>query len=163
VAYTHGLELPDLEKMLGELVDLSLLETFDGRGRRDGRSYGMTEEGGRLWELEREPPWSRFCHDERWEGDNPLEAWVVVKSFSLETGRAFLDVAERCGLYAIDPDTWAESVSETEAVLPWKCCPVMYVIQASFIEAVGEIDWSYYERHRTWWRTISELATLKGG
>ncbi len=158
VPYTHSLDLLELEKTLNELVAGELLETYDDPS--GGRRYGLTEEGGRLWELEREPPWDAYCQDQRIPGDDPLEAWVIVKAFSLETAREFLEAADHCGLYAIDPDSWEEGVIEGETLLPWKCCPIIYTVQASYVEAGGEIDWDSYEQDRTWWRSIGEMLTL---
>src|SRR5688572_7318915 len=119
VNYTHNIQLLQLEKFLADLVAMGYMvrhEDDDSGGQR----YGLTEEGGRLWEMERTPEWDKYVRDDTLTGKSGRDAWVVVKSPSLDVAQNFLEAAVHAGIHSIDPSSWQESVAEGEMLLPWK-------------------------------------------
>jgi hypothetical protein len=159
VSYTHNVQLLQLEKFLADLVALGYMVRHPD-DESGGQRYGLTEEGGRLWELERAPVWESYVRDDTVNGDTGRDVWVVVKSPSLDVAQNFLEAAVHAGIHSIDPMSWQEIATEGELLLPWKAFPTVYTVQGMCASIQGRLSWEVYEEQRFWWRTIAELATL---
>jgi hypothetical protein len=75
--YTHELDPPALNALVLRLAGDGLLRLRRSRRRPDlGAWITLTPAGGRLWELEREPQWLRFCEDSS-APEGPSASWVL--------------------------------------------------------------------------------------
>jgi hypothetical protein len=161
--YTHDLDRVALEAVVRRLAGARLLRLRRAGGRPDlGPWVELTPEGGRLWELEREPQWLRFCMDSsRPEGRRGT--WVLrIRASDARIADDFLETAQACGLYW--PELHRLSRRQvTAAVVPWKPRGLLVELRVPLWPAEaapGVTDWACYEDRRTWWRNIPELATL---
>lgn len=164
VPYTHNLDDREVEEAVRELMSAGLLASRVRRGlKRSTTFYGLTEAGGRLWEVEREPRWDRFCKDFHGPDEGGGPVWMEVLSPSEGTLWEFLDVTRRChfGLGQIDPSGANVTRHADYRLVPWKTFPAVYELRAPVTEErVNITDWGVYERGRTWWRCIMELGGL---
>jgi hypothetical protein len=161
VSYTHNVALLQVEKFLADLVAMGYMVRHDDES--GGQRYGLTEEGGRLWEIERMPVWDKYVRDDTLAGPSGRDALVVVKSPSLDIAQNFLEAAVHAGIHSIDPMSWQESTAENERLLPWKSFPLVYTVQGLCASIQGRLSWEVYEENRIWWRNIGELATMPRG
>ena len=162
--YTHDLDPVTLDSLVRRLAAAGLLRLRSAVGRPDlGPLVQLTPEGGRLWELERAPDWSRFCRaSSRPEG--PRGHWVLrVRAAVASVAEAYLDTAHACGLHS--PDMRRLSRRQLAArVVPWKRREPLVELRVRLLPAEGVVrvtDWRLYEANRTWWQTVPELIMLK--
>jgi len=185
VTYDHGLADDDVEHVLEDLRKIGVLrrvEQEDG----DGDAWFATEQGGRLWESERQPIWDRFvldceysapADDESQKYDAPVaplllkategNPFAVIRSPSLETVNHYRAVAEQVNLWR--PRAGAERKFVCRMDFGWKVFEQMHVLCVP-IKPVTEHydllttwpDWAEYVRRRTWWRDLRELQSLLG-
>lgn len=183
LGYTHGLSDDHLQRTLDRWVAEAILRTYPHtEGLRPvsklwGRTkYALTAAGGRLWELERQPKWDRYCTDSYWKDEETGEWWIAVESPSQATARAFLEVPTRCGEESYDLDRATTVTRGGDSLLSWKTFPKVYEVRApeSAEGIFGGYDPEYdhpnnrarrrecVEDARTWWRDAAELDSLRG-
>lgn len=161
--YAHDLDPVTLEVVVRRLAGAGLLRLRGAPRRPDlGPLVELTPAGGRLWELERVPDWSRFCQvSSRPEG--PRGIWVLrIRTALASVAEAYLEAAERCGLYSPAMHHLSSRRVVARVVL-WKRREPLVELQVplpSEGSAPAVIDWVRYETGRTWWQSIPELATL---
>ena len=171
VLYTHNLQRRALEKTIGALIKSGLLfrddfehpfAQMENYPPDEWTYYGLTEAGGRLWEAEREPVWECYCIEYSWI-DEESDKWrLTVRSPSLRIARAFLGVTREIGMYEVDIELLKTRTDNVEQPIPWKTFPKVYELTAPLLaDSNSSYDWDHYERNRTWWGTITELATLR--
>ena len=176
VPYTHTLDDDDLAQTLKELhtrglVTAQTLKELHAHGLHTAHpaehlAYDLTARGGQLWEVERQPDWDAYCINSRTFGDGDVRDEVTVYAPVLATAEAFLRTAHACGLYICDqsqPNVIRHQAGVPSSPIPWKTFADAYEIQATLQPGHSSsdgVDWAWYERHRTWWRTIGELITL---
>jgi hypothetical protein len=161
--YTHDLDTAGVRTTIEGLIERGLIQTrVERTPAKDITWLALTAAGGELWTLEREPAWDRFCDDASWPTGAHDGPWMMcVRSPSLETARAFLETAIRCGLYDITPQHMTEATTG-EALIPWHSFPVVYELRAPLATPQSvDVDWARYQRERRWWRTVSELESLE--
>jgi hypothetical protein len=84
-----------------------------------------------------------------------------VRSPRLETARALLSTARRCGLHAVSFEQPPRDTTSVEDLIPWHIFEVVYELQVPVSSPRSErVDWALYEKERSWWRTIHELGTV---
>ncbi|HSG71609.1 MAG TPA: hypothetical protein VLA12_14405, partial [Planctomycetaceae bacterium] len=87
-----------------------------------------------------------------------------IACVTLEIGKAFAQTACKCGFCSFDPTHFSLITRESDTELVyWKVFPVVHYLR---FEVEGEIgamrtDWNRYQSERMWWRTLSELDTIK--
>jgi hypothetical protein len=161
--YTHELDPPALNALVLGLAGDGLLQLRRSRRRPDlGAWITLTPAGGRLWELEREPQWLRFCEDSS-APQGRSATWVLrVRASTPSVAEAFLDTAQDCGLYA--PLMSRLSRRRVRArVVPWKSPETLVELRVPLRQEDGVprvVDWGEYHARRSWWRSIAELTTL---
>ena len=159
--YTHGLETSLLRELIDKLVRNGTMKSY---ASRDRLFYGLTESGGKLWEVERAPDWERYCIESSTVDEDGN--WTLsVESPAITTARAFLDCAKDCSLYRFNPDDLATStdVDGKISIVEWRVFPAVYSIsvQTYPLPEMNTVDWNEYESKRIWWRGLIELAKFQ--
>jgi hypothetical protein len=161
--YTHDLDPVELDAVVRQLAAAGLLRLRKAMGRPDlGPWIHLTAAGGRLWELEREPQWPRFCTDSS-RPEGPRGNWILrIRASDAGIASAFLETARACGLYRPELSRLSRR-QVTASVVPWKPPEPLVELRVPLLpaEAASRVaDWARYDDGRTWWRSIVELATL---
>lgn len=163
--YSHKVSDDHLdEKMerliLSGLVDKIVDDTIDvdQNIRNQEYIYSITKKGGRLWETEREPIWDRYCSDSSYQDDLDKNIqYFDLDCLKKDIGYQFSKCALDCGLYQYDPNE-LKLADSNSCLIPWREFTKTYTWRALLIESeIFNVDWDYYERHRTWWRNLKEL------
>jgi predicted transcriptional regulator len=160
--YSHNLETNVLRDMISRLVESGIISPhtsdFDSKV-----FYGLTEAGGKLWEAERVPNWERYCADH--STDETGQWMLTVESPSIATAQAFVKCANQCRLYGFKQDEVRTMtlIEERPSIIYWKVfstvCSMSVLIYA-MLDA-NHVDWHEYERRRSWWRNLAELAKFQ--
>lgn len=168
VDYSHGLDDTTLKARVADLADRELIDVqVKDPAPHHGWEYcGLTPAGGALWELEREPDWTKYCSD-----GQDAEGNYVFDAYCEQTAVACMHAYEAAGFLAIDP---AKAVCHrfelggkrrSWPLVSWKKSSLDYSIVVPGEDRVRqphEVDTSdEYESRRWWWRSIGELATLQ--
>jgi len=158
--YSHDLDTGTLEELINKLIGNGILgSTNPGLGNRE--FYGLTEIGGKLWEVERVPDWDKYCTDSSTIDENGT--WMLsVESPSITTARAFLAGANDCFLYRFHSDEIRmTTLMDTKiAIVDWRTFQTVCSISVTTdpVWETHQVDWNEYENNRSWWRSLSELA-----
>ena len=158
--YSHDLDTGTLEEFINKLIRNGILSsTNPGPGNRE--FYGLTEIGGKLWEVERVPDWDKYCTDSSTIDENGT--WMLsVESPSITTARAFLAGANDCFLYRFHSDEIRmTTLMDTKlAIVHWRTFQTVCSISVRTdpVWETHQVDWNEYENNRSWWRSLSELA-----
>jgi len=161
--YSHDLDAGTLEELINKLIGKGILRsTNPGPGNRE--FYGLTEIGGKLWEVERVPDWDKYCTDSSTMDENGT--WILsVESPSITTARAFLACANDCFLYRFNSDEIRmTTLMDTKiAKVDWRIFQTVCSISVTTYPMLEthEMDWNEYEKKRTWWRSLLELAKFQ--
>ena len=161
--YSHHLETSILRDLISRLVDHGILRTHPS-GFEDRIFYGLTKLGGELWEAERVPNWERYSTD--YSTEDETGHWKLsVESPSTATAQAFMDCANHCRLYAFKQDE-IRTITLTEekpSIIYWKAFSTVYSmsVATSALPETNQVDWHEYERRRSWWRNLTELAKFQ--
>ena len=160
--YSHNLETDVLRDLMNKLVENNIIShhtsDFDSKV-----FYGLTEAGGKLWEVERVPNWEKYCAD---HSADETGQWILsVESPSIVTAQAFMDCANHCGLYGFKQDEIRTTtlIEEQPSIIYWKAFSTVCSISVptySLLD-VNYVDWRKYERRRSWWRNLAELAKFQ--
>ncbi|MEL6403200.1 MAG: hypothetical protein AAFR81_02445 [Chloroflexota bacterium] len=155
-SYTHTLSDAELTDTLASLVERGLVRAYlyVYAETDDRRYFGLTPNGGALWELERKPNWERYCYtfldDSSW----------LLESASLATAQAYARWAHDAGWGAPSRDNLQVIEKRTYRFLPWKDFEVVYTLQGQSLDATYKLDWEQYEQRRIWWQNLNELRSL---
>jgi DNA-binding HxlR family transcriptional regulator len=161
--YSHNLETNVLRDLINRLVENGILSShpsdFDGR-----IFYGLTEAGGKLWEVERVPDWERYCTD--YSTEDETGQWMLsVESPAAATAQAFMDCAAHCRLYRFKQDEIRTTtlIEEKPSIVYWKTFSTVYSMSVPMnaLMDANQVDWQEYERSRSWWRTLTELGKFQ--
>lgn len=153
-----------LQRVLENFVATGLFRSEVEEEHLKRTFYGLTAEGGRLWELERQPDWMRYINGAwstptDWD-DMENAPWLVdLESISLEIAKAYW-------LSEIPEVEMAEveiTRLENSPIVYWKIVPEVYVLGATSPPFKSEPfrDWEAYEQRRIWWVTLMELGGLQ--
>jgi hypothetical protein len=152
----------------------SVLDRFEELGWTTGRNYSspwsdtdrsveLTTVGGRLWEAERLPDWTRYVMDSggAWVCTTPTRHRASIYGYSPIIVREFFDVGRVCGFFGVA----ADPIRTAAAIRPWIYWrpPQAVYLLSSWIESWdSEVDWERMETLRTWWRYPDEIGKLWG-
>ena len=148
---------------LSDAVLTSTLEDLCGRGlvavERSERTWvSLTPAGGGMWEAERTPDWQLYCSDSNVETDGQ---WVLqVKAVDRGVGESFIEAGVTCGLFEAAVRKRTVGHRTSGLLVPWKQADY-YLLTAQVAPRRRTIDWQRYETQRRWWRTVTELISLK--
>lgn len=167
--YSHEVSDDNLENKLEKLIlsgfvnkklDNCLDANSDAKNRDKAQKYIylITEAGGRLWELERQPIWDKYCADSSYQDDcNKKIGYFELDAVTVNIGYQFSKCALNCGMYHYDKED-LKLVDSDHCLLYWKKFAKKYTWRALLLEPeISSVDWDYYEKHRTWWRDLNEL------
>lgn len=129
--------------------------SFDRHGHPD-RTVRLTEVGGSLWESERLPDWPRYVSD-----IYPRNR-ISIYGYSAETCQRYFAVACESGLVNYNNGRVITAVSQRRLIY-WRPSQAVHLLCARGAELPGtsfNIDWDYFESHRSWWRFPNEIGTL---
>ena len=163
--YSHKVSDDHLEDKIERLILNGLVNkgfdvsvNIDQNIKNQEYIYSMTKNGGKLWELEREPIWGRYCSDSSYQDNlNKNIEYFDLDCLTKDIGHQFSMCALSCGLYQYDPNE-LKLVDSSSCLISWREFDKIYTWRASLIETdTFSIDWDYYENHRTWWRDLKEL------
>jgi hypothetical protein len=161
--YSHDLDIGALRELIDKLIGNGILRSAN---RRPGNKefYGLTEAGGKLWEVERAPDWERYCTDSSTMDEDGT--WILfVESPSITTAKAFMVCASDCLLYRFNPDE-VRTITQLDAhisTVDWRGFQTVCSISVTtypFLET-HHVDWNEYENKRSWWRSLTELARFQ--
>jgi hypothetical protein len=130
---------------------------FASRGSDSRGYFGLTGEGGGLWEKERAPDWDAYCSLSEGLADNGAIE-VALVAYAESTGYAFLRAARDSGLYPslpLDRVVWTLSL---ESPIYWKAAP--RPLSAAFrIQQRGQqVNTALLHASRSWWSDINDLS-----
>ncbi len=174
---THHFSDAELKAKLSEWTDAGILRTEmedfsevldSGERRNSGPYYIMTEKGGGLWELEREPPWDRYIAVTFRDNDETGECLISIRSPHLATAEQYLLQVCQGVMYQAEVEKAQTIIHPDERLLEWKVFPAIYEILAAAEDPSPvedpynerPIDFTLYHARRTWWSTLEELQRL---
>jgi hypothetical protein len=159
VDYCHGLDDHELRKTLQRLSESGLVAESPAD---DDNTWSLTPLGGKQWELERQPRWDAYCQDlQKWHRSG--RRLGIVVSPNRETAERFLSVASAAGLWGFRDAAPRYFCITRHELIPWREFPAIHVFAArTNSNDDAEVDWDFYETHRTWWRSVGELDSLSG-
>lgn len=154
--YTHNLSNSSLENTLQNLTKRDLLREylFVYAENDDKRYYGLSFQGGALWEQERHPLWEKYVsfyvHDGRY----------IVESSSLETAIEYMRVMQKVDSCA--PKEIVQIDKPNYRLLSWKDFPMVYELSGVAQKNDSKFNWDVYLNRLDWWSDLHELEWLKG-
>lgn len=165
--YKHSLNDKDLIDCLDNLKSQNLVR-IKAEINSKKSFVELTAKGGKLWEIEREPIWEKYC--EGWtyspyREENKLLLEAV--SPSLETLKDYLKVATEINLFGIGKDYKIEFASEKRKFivgLNWKRFPELHfaTLTGNYEEKIPtKNEWDYFYENLNWWGNVHELNILK--
>ena len=161
--YSHSLETKVLRDLIYRLVENGILSSHPSD--LDGTIfYGLTEAGGKLWEVERVPNWERYCTD--YSTEDETGQWMLsVESPAAATVQAFIDCATHCRLFGFKQEEIRRTtlIEEKPSIVYWKAFSTVYSMSVPMnaLMDANLVDWQEYERRRSWWRTLTELGNFQ--
>lgn len=158
LSWTHGIDDETLEARLGEWVRRGWLE-------EDGGYYGLTAEGGAMWESERTPDWSRYVED---HGGQEM---ILIYATDEEVLRRYIEVMVEVGHFHVAPRAVEVRRVEHRPGLigyAWRRFEVLHEGRAPVLPAVDSRCpcqptpvRDHDETRRTWWLGIGDLIASK--
>jgi len=168
---SHAMNANELKDTIERFVANGLMRfklCVHGRNNEIVTYVGLTEKGGKLWEMERLPIWDKFVTDSSYDYNGFCELAII--SPNLQVAKDFIKIAQECKLYELsDPiDLEIEELQkeETKEIIPWKTFDKLYKITSRLSDRTGrespqDTNWVLYETKLMWWRTVDELQMLK--
>lgn len=155
----HNLTNRKLRQAIKRLVSSGMLQM----NRDNGRSHlSMTEMGGRAWEAERLPVWSRFA----------MHRFVLMKSgktqhtifaMTSQTRDEFWDIGLDIGYFPSTFGPIERSVRQNQSLIDWKPSSEIFVLNVELDGwDVRDFARQEYEERRTWWRGVRESEKFWG-
>jgi len=157
---SHGLNDDELDAAYFNLEKLGCVNRLESKR---GPCLSITERGGKIWEVEREPEWSRYCSARQSASlkDCAIDSVCAVSpSIRDEYIKSAIFQPIRLKTVAIsDPP-----------LLTWKLFERIYVGLASYTEEQQStesfMEFSEHLRRveevRTWWSNVRQLQRFKG-
>lgn len=162
--YNHSLDDVSLRQTIDSLIDRNLLHMIGNSVNATDTAYSLTESGGEMWELERQPDWTRYVTtSQNIIGHNPTGSLRVLCNDE-QIGRQCIGAMFASGL--ITPASSIRSrVLCNKRLVPWKSFPVIHALRCRTSDNVDQwpkpVEWDAYNSSRCWWRSIDELLSLR--
>lgn len=158
----HGLSLDELLETLDRFERYGLLESTDvadDRATSLGRAVRATAEGGRLWEQERRPDWSRFVIATYHGRVDAHRTRFTIYGHSFKVCHSFFHTA--CDTEMLDyRGGQTRRASGIRALIWWRPAQRVHMLSAWLESWVCNADWQRFETERCWWSKPHEIATL---
>lgn len=163
-AYCHALDDVELRETLNLLLARKLIVPIVDSLNSSETRYALTEEGGRMWEVERQPDWHRYISTHQKELGMFPTGSISAVCLNQNMGRKCLGAMFAAGMITPGGPIRTRSIFD-KCLLPWKNFRHVYVLRCRTLDDVRRspksIEWDVYETSRSWWRTIGELITLR--
>lgn len=157
--YTHNIQDENIEVFFTEMTSKGLIVKSTDGSSKENVLYNVTEQGAKLWEIERTPLWNKYCEGSSYYDEQDGQLYFEITSIQKDVGLLFAETALECGLYNFD-------LMELKPTTPdffyeWKDFEKIYTFRAPMKENDNLIvDWKLYENKRDWWRNLKELQSL---
>ncbi len=160
---SHGLNPPDLKKTLDRFECEGLLtgRDFIDRWGNPDRYVGATAKGGRLWETERNPDWSRYLTCLHFCRDDSDRNRVSIYGHSPSVCQAYFDAARNCGVLDYRGGLVRYGIGNRQLIW-WRESQTVYLLSAWLESWRCNWDWSHLEMKRCWWYSPDEISKLWG-
>ncbi|MEO1286525.1 MAG: hypothetical protein AAFV93_02065 [Chloroflexota bacterium] len=154
--YCHRYTDEQLLEALSSLTERGLLRAYlyVYAETDDKRYYGLSQEGGAYWELERKPDWDAYVYSDERDG-----LWSV-ESASLATAYDYARWAYDAGWGAPHWQTLTQIEKPMYRFFPWADFPLVYELCGEAQAKTYQLNWDDYHERRTWWLDIPELLDL---
>ncbi len=162
--YSHSLDDTALLETLNSLLSRRLIVLSGAPPNSDETRYALSDEGGRLWDLERKPNWERYVSTAQKQLGMFPNGSITVFCLDQHLGRKCLGAMFAAGMVTPCGPIRTRSMFD-KRLLPWKNFSHVYVLRCRTLDDVRSsprpIEWDIYESSRLWWRSIGELVTLR--
>lgn len=157
--YSHDLNTQELNSVLDRFIKDDLL--FEEKQNYWGKQvlfFGLTLKGGKIWESERKPIWSRYIVDaqDHTETDNIWKAEIC--SYSKETLITCVNYYVENGFFGDLVSSLKYAQLDSQCLIYWRIPSIVY--ECTFLVSTDgneKIDWEKYNSERVWWRNVREL------
>ncbi len=160
---THGLSPQELHETLDQFESRGLItgrETVDWMGKTD-KEVAVTPEGGKLWEEERLPDWSRYL-DGRYRGrDDGQRVRFSIYGHSPQICDAYFAAACDSGILDFRGGRVRTARGNRQLVW-WRPIETVYLLSVEIHSFECRADWSHLEMKRCWWFGPAEISKLWG-
>ena len=162
--YNHSLDDAALHETIASLLSRKLIRSIGNTANSMEWRYALSDSGGKLWELERQPDWQRYITTTQKELGNFPAGSIVALCADEQIGRQCLG-----SMYASGIITPAGAIQTRQMygkrLVPWKIFPSVFAVRCRTSDSINHapqpVEWEVYESSRCWWRTIAELQTLR--
>jgi hypothetical protein len=156
----HSLSNDDVDFTLSSLRKRGLLEEtrYDRYDGSSGVRYGLSSHGGKLWEIERAPPWDLYCNHLRSIPEKDELYEVDVLAFSPQKGEEYFAALIDGGEFSdVTPEhpVWGDVEG---AIFRWKRDPPL--LRARFSARIGPGPYSFRSLNR-WWHSLTQLRDIQ--
>lgn len=158
----HDLDDDTLEQTLESFADEGLVSCEEYFDDRSHRYLALTSAGGRLWESERRPDWTRYVTG-IYSGFRPRtqRPRIAIYGHSLSICRAYFDAGCSSGHFHYRGGRNASADCNRQLIY-WRPTARVYVVSAWLESWSCETDWSYLEMKRSWWSSPDEIGKFWG-
>lgn len=157
---THNLDDAELQLTVGRLCDRGILVA---QCHGDNDYVRLSENGGKLWSLERCPIWETYA-TERYGETISGKLFVTSVTTSPSTRDDFLRLGGPGATWQFDDARVRRFEIEKHTLIPWRRFPRLFVAVVMNIADDYPIDPVAHlqklvalEQLRTWWRNVFEL------
>ena len=161
--YSHSLDDDGLRATIDSLLSRNLIQAIGSSVNTTEPRFSLTESGGEIWELERQPDWQRYVTTSQRELGNFPTGSIVAFCADQHIGRRCLGAMFASGLITPAGPIRTREIYN-KRLLPWKSFSSGYALQCRTSDNVNQwpkpIEWDVYESSRCWWQTVSELQAL---
>ena len=162
--YNHSLDDVSLGHAIDSLIDRNLLRMTGNSAKSTDTVYSLTESGGEMWELARQPNWMRYVTtSQNIIGHNPTGSLVVLCTDE-QIGRQCIGAMFASGLITPVSSIRLRDL-HNKRLVPWKSFPLINALRCRTSDNVDHwqkpVDWDAYHFSRCWWRSIDELLSLR--
>lgn len=162
--YNHSLDDVALGHTIDSLLDRNLIHLIGNSVDSTDIIYSLTESGGKLWEIERQPDWQRFITTSQTMIGSNSTGSIVALCVDEQIGRQCLGAMFASGLITPTGSIRGRELSNKRLV-PWKSFPSVIALRCRTSDNVNHlpkpVEWNVYNASRCWWRSIDELLSLR--
>ncbi len=160
---SHGLCPQELDQTLDQFERDGLITgntVLDWNGSVD-KEVVITPKGGRVWEAERLPDWSRYL-DGRYRGrDDGQRIRFSIYGHSAKICHAYLAAACDSGILDLRGGHIRTARGNRQLVW-WRPIQSVYLLSVEIQSFECRPDWSHLEMKRCWWFGPAEISKLWG-
>lgn len=162
--YTHSLNDRELSDALCSLLSRCLVRVVGNSANSNAPTYSLTETGGALWELERQPNWNQYVTTSQKQLGTFSTGSIVALCVDEIVGRQCLGAMFASGLITPAGSIRSRMLYD-KRIVPWKWFPSIFALRCKTSDSIHDaresVKWYAYQSSRCWWRSIDELLSLR--